>query len=228
VRAPGVHPYRDADRIVALVPEQFGGPGFDDWPPLVWGGFSAWQPERSGVSEEIQAFLDGGDAPVVVSLGSSAAAGAERRFAAIARAATDVGRRALVVTGSEPLRAATAAALGADPAVACVGFAPLGPLIERSCAAVISGALGTLGLALDAGTPAVVVPSLFDQQWNGRRVEQLGLGLVAKRPNAIRDGIEQVITDESYAARSAQMADAIRGQDGAGALTNATLDLIAG
>ena len=227
MRAPGVHPYRDADRIVALVPEQFGGPGFDDWPALVWGGFSAWQPHGTGLSGDIEDFLERGDPPVVVTLGSSAAAGAEKRFAAIARAVTNLGRRALIVTGSELLREATAAELGDDPRVLCVGFAPLGPLVERSCAAVISGALGAVGLALHSGKPTVVVPSLFDQVWNGRRVEQLGLGHVAKKPPAIREAIRQVTTDEGYATRAVQMAEAIRGQDGARALTDAALGLVA-
>jgi acyl-CoA synthetase (AMP-forming)/AMP-acid ligase II len=34
--APGAHGHRDADRLVAIVPERFAGPAFDDWPPLVW------------------------------------------------------------------------------------------------------------------------------------------------------------------------------------------------
>ena len=96
-------------------------------------------------------------------------------------------QRALVVTGTDELRGATQAACGNDPSVLCVGFAPLEPLVARSTAAVISGSLGSVGIALHAGKPTVVVPSLFDQAWNGRRIQELGLGRRARTPKGVGD-----------------------------------------
>lgn len=225
-RAPGVHSYRDADRLVVLVPEAFAGPGFDDWPPVVWGGFSAWEPAGARLPDDVGDFLDSGDPPVVITLGSCAATGAEARFAAIANAVVDLGRRALIVTGTEELRHATQFAVGRKPTVLCAGFVPLAAAVARSSAAVISGSLGTVGIALHAAKPAIVAPSLFDQRWNGRRIQQLGLGRVAGQ-RAIRDAIASVLTDESYTCRAAAMADTIHHTDGARTLTDTTLGVLA-
>ncbi len=224
--APGAHGHRDADRLVALAPEQFAGPGFDDWPPLVWGGFSAWQPADARVPEIVEEFLAGGEPTVVVTLGSSAAAGAESKFAAIAKTVTQLGQRALLVTGTEALRGATQAACGNDPSVLCVGFAPLQSLVERSTAAVISGSLGSVGIALHAGKPTVVVPSLFDQAWNGRRIQELGLGRGASTPKGVGDAIKRVVSEHDYARRAGEMAQEIKDNDGSRALTNTMLDLL--
>jgi len=225
--APGAHGERDADAIVALMPEAFGGPGFEDWPPLVWGGFSGWRPTGTEVSDAVDTFLDGGDPPVVISLGSSAAAGAVDRFAGIANAVTDLGMRALIVTGTDALRDATRAVVGRHPGVLIVGFEPLAPLVEGSRGAVISGSLGSVGIALHAGKPTVVVPSLFDQSWNGQRLQLLGLGRTAKTPRALRDAIKHVTTNDTYAARASAMAEQIEGIDGAHALTTAATGLLA-
>jgi UDP:flavonoid glycosyltransferase YjiC (YdhE family) len=225
--APGVHGYRDADRLVALAPEAFAGPGFDDWPPLVWGGFSRWSPSRMDVPVDVEAFLEGGAPPIVVTLGSSAAAGAEARFATIAKAITHLGHRALIITGTEHLRAATQDAVGSTTSVSCAAFVPLAPVVARSCAAVISGSLGSVGVALHAGKPTVVVPSLFDQGWNGRRIQQLGLGRRATTPRAVHAAIASVTTDRTYADRAAAMVEQIRHLDGAEAITDATLGLLA-
>lgn len=225
--APGAHGYRDVDALVALVPEAFAGPGFDDWPPFVWGGFSSWSPSRWQVSDDVDPFLDGGDPPMVISLGSSAAAGAAGRFAGIANAVTDLGMRALIVTGTEQLRDATRAAVGRNPSVLCVGFTPLAPVVARSTAAVISGSLGSVGVALHAGKPTVVVPSLFDQAWNGRRIQQLGLGRTAVRPRALRDAIKRVTTDDAYSTRAAAMAEQIHDINGAEALVSTTIAVLA-
>ncbi|MEY2472699.1 MAG: rhamnosyltransferase subunit [Actinomycetota bacterium] len=225
--APGAHGYRDADRLVALAPEAFAGPGFDDWPSLVWGGFSRWSPSGMTVPDDVEDFLNSGAPPIVVTLGSSAAGGAEARFATIAKAITDLGHRALIVTGTEQLRAATQVAVGATSSVLCAAFVPLEPVVARSRAAVISGSLGSVGVALHAGKPTVVVPSLFDQGWNGRRIQQLGLGRRATTPRAVHAAIATVTTDRTYADRAAAMAEEIRYCDGAQALTEATLGLLA-
>ncbi len=225
--APGAHGYRGADRLVALAPEPFAGPGFDDWPELVWGGFSRWRPAGMEVPDQVESFLASGSPPVVVTLGSSAASGAAARFATIATAITDLGHRALMVTGTEQLRSETQAASGTNPAVLCAAFVPLEDVVARSKAAVISGSLGSVGVALHTGKATVVVPSLFDQGWNGRRLQQLGLGRRATTPRAIRTAIKSVITDDSYGERAGAMALRIRSSNGAQAITDAVLKLLA-
>jgi UDP:flavonoid glycosyltransferase YjiC (YdhE family) len=224
--APGAHGHLDADRLVALVPEQFAGPAFDDWPPLVWGGFSAWQPADARVPEIVEEFLADGEPTVVVTLGSSAAAGAESKFAAIAKTVTQLGQSALLVTGTEELRSATEAACENDPSVLSVGFAPLESLVARSTAAVNSGSLGSVGIALHAGKPTVVVPSLFDQAWNGRRIQELGLGRRASMRKGVGDAVKRVVSEPEYARRAGEMAQEIKNSDGSRVLTDTMLELL--
>lgn len=224
--APGAHGYRGADRLVALAPEPFAGPGFDDWPAIVWGGFSRWRPTGMDVPEGVESFLASGSPPVVVTLGSSAASGAAARFATIAKAIVDLGQRALIVTGTEQLRAATQAAVSKTSSVLCAAFVPLEEIVARSSVAVISGSLGSVGVALHAGKPTVVVPSLFDQGWNGRRIQQLGLGQRAATPRAIHTAIQCITTDSGYTERASAMAALIKHSDGTQALTDAALELL--
>lgn len=71
------------------------------------------------------------------------------------------------------------------------------------------------------------VPWLFDQGWNARRIQELGLGRRATTPRAIHDALATIITDAAYTQRAAVMADRIRESDGTQALTDATLNVLA-
>lgn len=226
---PAVHSFRDADRTVIIVPEAYAGPGFNDWPPVQWGGFSAWYPSTDAkLPATVEDFLANGDPPVVITLGSSAATGAAAKFAAIAAQVAALGRRSLIVTGTEQLQRATQTAIGHQPHALCVGFAPLGPVIAQGSAAVISGSLGTVGIALHAGIPTVVAPSLFDQVWHGHRIQELGLGRIASNTRTLRRALRDVITDPegTYTKNTAELADQLRGTDGAQALTNTIIELL--
>ena len=207
--------WRDADTTVVLVSRHYFGEGAEDWDPVTWGGFSWW--DGGGVvAEDVDAFVgDGDDPPVLVTLGTSAASGAGEHFARIAADLDRLGVRSLLLVGD----AKNLARLGDRPG-ACT-FAPLPPLLPRCRVAVISGALGGLAAALRAGVPIVVVPQLFDQIWHGRRVEELGVGIHARRPSHVGAAVGRILDDPSYAERAAAFAAEVAGEDGAGVLADA-------
>jgi UDP:flavonoid glycosyltransferase YjiC (YdhE family) len=100
-------------------------------------------------------------------------------------------------------------------------FAPVTRVLSRCRVAVVSGALGALAAALSAGVPVVVVPQLFDQVWHGRRVEELGVGIFARRPRDVAAAVARIEADPGYRRRAGALAAAMAGEDGAGALTDA-------
>lgn len=100
-------------------------------------------------------------------------------------------------------------------------FAPIVPLLPRCRVAVVSGALGGVAAALHAGVPIVVVPQLFDQIWNGRRVQDLGLGFGVRKGKDVGKAVAEILADPSYAKRAAAFAAKLTDEDGAGALADA-------
>ena len=117
-----------------------------NWPSVTWGGFSHW-PVPSGAAPDpaVDAFLDDGDAPVLVTLGTSSASGAGRAFATMAAGLDARGLRSLLLVGDEQNLAHVKGREGAFV------FAPVARVLPRCRVAVVSGALGTLAAALSAG-----------------------------------------------------------------------------
>lgn len=114
---------------------------------------------------------------MLVCLGASAAAGAGPAFATIAQGLRRQSLRPLLLVGSAPNLEFVREVPGAFE------FAPVPSVAGRCTAAVVSGALGTLAAVFAAGLPVAVLPQLFDQLWHGRRVEDLGVGILVTRPS---------------------------------------------
>jgi UDP:flavonoid glycosyltransferase YjiC (YdhE family) len=210
-----------AARTVMLVSPHYYGPGAADWPPVTWGGFSVWRGPPEPVDESVLEFLEEGPAPVLVTLGTSAASGAGGQFAAIAAELDAIGRRSLLLVGD---RANLASVRGRPGAFV---FAPVTQVLPRCRVAVVSGALGALAAALAAGVPVVVVPQLFDQVWHGRRVEVLGVGVMARRPRDVAAAVARIEADPGYRERSAALAAAMAGEDGPGVVADAVESVLA-
>jgi UDP:flavonoid glycosyltransferase YjiC (YdhE family) len=213
--------WQEAERTVVLLSEHYFGEVPDDWPPVTWGGFSWW--DGPPLQPEVEAFLDDddgagdndGDRPVLVTLGTSAASGAGAAFARIAADLDAAGIRSLLLVGDER----NLPPLGGRPGA--FRFASVARALPRCRAAVISGALGGLAAALRAGVPIVVLPQLFDQIWHGRRVEDLGLGVMVRKPEQVGPAILRLLDDPSQAERSGAFAAKLADEDGAAALADA-------
>lgn len=221
LRGNSVHAWTAADRTVMLLSPHYFGDGPADWPPISWAGFSHWNgPASHDRDPAVDTFLDAGEPPVLVTLGTSGASGAGDRFAAIASALDDQGLRSLLLVGDPANLAPVAGRDGAHV------FAPLSQVLPRCRAAVVSGALGTLAAVLAAGLPVVVVPQLFDQVWHGGQVERLGVGLLARRTRDVAGAVARIEADPAYRRRAREMARAMAEEDGPGGLVAAVESLL--
>jgi UDP:flavonoid glycosyltransferase YjiC (YdhE family) len=206
-----------AARTVVLVSRHYFGDEPADWTDWHLAGFSAW-PGPTGqqaVDARVDEFVAAGDPPVLVCLGTSAAAGARRAFATMAHGLHQHGLRALLLLGD------AANLMHVRDVPGAFEFAPVHAVVGRCSAAVVSGALGTLSAALTAGVPVVVVPQLFDQVWHGRRVEELGVGTMVTRPSQVPAAVAKLVRTSSYSERARALAAKLRVEDGAAALVDA-------
>jgi rhamnosyltransferase subunit B len=157
--------------VIGFFPDWFA-PLQPDWPAhthLV--GFPLWDAAApAGLPADVQAFLQGGPAPVVFTPGSAAATMHEY-FRESARAARELGIRAMLVTNFPEQVPADL-----PPDVKVFGYLPFSELLPHAALLVYHGGIGTLAQAIKAGIPHLVVPNGHDQFDNGWRIEQLGLG----------------------------------------------------
>ena len=209
-----VSAYRDAEETVLLTSPRYAEPA-DDWPPVNIGGFAIWDgPADMEIPPQLDDYIESGEPPVLVTLGTSAATDAGRRFARIRADLARRGLRSIILAGNDT----NAAALAGLPGIAT--FAPLTALLPRCRAAVVSGALGSVAAAVSAGVPAVVHPQLWDQYWHGRRLAQLGVGALARSVNQVAGRVESILGDDiATAARS--LSNSTAEEDGVGALVAA-------
>jgi rhamnosyltransferase subunit B len=187
-----------------------------DWPPqAVITGFPQYdQDGDAGLPAELAAFLDNGPPPIVFTLGISAAVVGGGFFEHSVAAAQALGRRAVLVTGRGPCKPPRDLPAGI---VACE-YAPFSQLFPRAAVVVHAGGIGTTGLSLHSGRPALVVPFSHDQPDNAARVARLGMGrtILPKRYTARRaaDELKKLLEDPRYSRRARSIGDEIRHEDG--------------
>jgi len=94
-------------------------------------------------------------------------------------------------------------------------------LFPRVSAVVHHGGAGTVGTAIRAGVPAVVVPFYGDQPFWAARVAALGLGprpIPARKLTAdkLAHSIRLAVTDGGMRSRASELGEKLRGEDGVG------------
>jgi len=166
--------------------------------------------DRTPLPADLEAFLDSGDSPVFVGLGSMPAA--EDVSRPLIGAARAVGRRILVSRGWAGLDVIDAA--GDCLAIGDVSHELLFP---RVAAVVHHGGAGTAAAAARAGIPQVVTPMFGDQSYWAGRVVDLGLGATvaysAINEESLANALRQAL-DPARAARARAFAAQVR-PDGA-------------
>ena len=121
-------------------------------------------PPQGPLPPDLEAFLDGGEPPIAVALGTSAVHIAGALIPRAVAAGRRVGRRVLVF-GEHHVE-------GDDALV--VPRAPYGSALPRCCAVIHHGGIGTSAAGLWAGIPALVTPFAHDQPDNAARLARLG------------------------------------------------------
>lgn len=216
----GLEPIRAAalcsalhDGMLVLASPHYTPPPADWEPSWTTTGFTLWDgPADAPLHPDVEAFLAEGEPPVLVALGTSAASVASKVFEAVAVRLDDLGQRGLFLTGRLDN---VAPSMRDRPGV--FAFAPLTAVLPRCRALVQSGSHGTNAAALVAGVPVVTVPFLFDQVWNAKRTEALGLGRhvpTRRRAERLWDALSDVCTDDRYSRRAAAFAKELSGEAG--------------
>ncbi|MBJ3761783.1 glycosyltransferase family 1 protein [Maribius pontilimi] len=169
-------------------------------------GFARLQQRDAVLPAELQRFLEAGPAPLVVTLGSVAHKLAGPHFwrdaVALARGA---GLRAVLLSGAAKVPS------GAD--ICALPYAPHAALFPHARAVLHHGGMGTLGQALHAGRPQLILPLGADQPDNAARAQRLG---VARRIRTATDAQALAfILKPEVAAAARKLADRLV-PDGAG------------
>jgi UDP:flavonoid glycosyltransferase YjiC (YdhE family) len=224
----GAHPIFEGQHSPALVLALFSnllGEPQADWPPnvVVTGAVRYDGPTGdAGLSPALEAFLDDGDPPVVFTLGSAAVAAAGSFYAESARAAVQLGRRAVLVIGrheeNRPREALPSSVLVTD-------YAAFSRLFPRAAAVVHQGGIGTTHQALAAGHPTVIVPFAHDQPDNAHRVERLGISRTiypsAYRADNVARALRELLAQPDPSRRAAAIGSVVRRERGAAAACDA-------
>jgi UDP:flavonoid glycosyltransferase YjiC (YdhE family) len=111
------------------------------------------------------------------------------------------------------------------PDACCVDYAPHSQVLPRAEAIVHPGGVGTLGQAMRAGKPMLVVPTSNDQPDNAARVRRLGIARVLSRTKYRRDRVERelrlLLGDPACSAKAAEVGREVASEDGARAAADA-------
>jgi vancomycin aglycone glucosyltransferase len=182
----------------------------------------AWiLPDERPLPDGLQAFLDAGEPPVYVGLGSMASF-APKDIAGVAiEAARAHGRRVVLARGWAGLSPI-------DNADDCfvLGEVNQQALFRRAAAVVHHGGAGTTTTAARAGVPQVVVPQIADQPYWADRVAELGIGAAHEGSTPTVESLSAALTIALAAetgARAKEVGGTVR-TDGATVAANLLLD----
>lgn len=138
----------------------------------------AWiLPDERPLGDDLEAFLDGGTAPVYLGFGSIAVTHAKQSAAAAIGAVRALGRRMVMARGWAELAAVDE---GEDCLV--VGEINQQKLFPRMAAVIHHGGAGTTTAAARAGAPQVIVPQIVDQPFWAAQIAGLGIGVAHDGP----------------------------------------------
>lgn len=173
------------------------------------------------LGEELERFLERGEAPVYFGFGSTRAPG--EAGAVMLHAARALGRRAIVSQGwfDEAL-------IENEGDCLAIGEVNLHALFRRVAAVVHHGGAGTTTAAALAGVPQVVVPNLYDQHYWAQRVEALGIGRAHAAGAPGRDSLARALAGSlrpEVAARARAVAGGVR-RDGTAVAAEKLMELV--
>jgi UDP:flavonoid glycosyltransferase YjiC (YdhE family) len=169
----------------------------------------------SGMTPELQGFLDDGPPPVVFTLGSSAVFDAGKFYSESLSAVSKSGQRAVLLIGRDQRNLPPAKV---PPFVFVAEYAPYSELLPRAAATVHQGGVGTTAQALRSGEPMIVVPWSHDQPDNAMRIQRLGAGRVIPRTQYSADRLERelklLLSDNACAAAAQAAGQTICAENG--------------
>jgi rhamnosyltransferase subunit B len=217
----GTNPLFDAKHSPELVLALFSrvlGVEQKDWPPnALITGFAYYDADAGNAKlpPHLEQFVASGEAPVVFTLGSAAVLAAGDFYEVSAKAAMELGVRAVLLIGMDPRNKPKQNL----PDTICVAeYAPYSELFSRARLVVHQGGVGTTAQCLRAGKPMLIMPYSHDQPDNARRMKRLGVAKVIQKSSytakKVTRKLGKMLDDPMIAAKALAVADQLRGEDG--------------
>lgn len=217
----GANPLFDAKHSPYLVLALFSrvlGVEQKDWPPhTLIAGFAYYDADAGNAKlpPNLEKFLNSREAPVVFTLGSAAVLAAGDFYEVSAKAAMELGTRAVLLIGTDP-RNKPATAL---PDSICVAeYAPYSALFSSAKLVVHQGGVGTTAQCLRAGKPMLIMPYSHDQPDNARRMKRLGVAKVIQKasytPKKVTRKLRKMLDEPTLAQKASAIAEQLRHEDG--------------
>lgn len=200
---------------LAMFSKVLGKPQPDWHSPTLQTGFCFYdgQNDLGKMPEELNEFLDVGDAPIVFTLGSAAVMDARDFFEESAKAAKKLNRRAVLLYGifNEMPR-------GVDKNIAAFDYAPYSQIFPRAACVVHQGGVGTTAQVLRAGVPALIMPYSHDQPDNAARCVRYGTARTIAREkynagNSAKE-LRELLGDASFKDKAVQASIIIKAEHG--------------
>ncbi len=202
--------------VLAMFSPLLGEPQ-PDWPPNTEiTGFVFYDGDagKQELPDEVEEFLQNGEAPVVFTLGSAAVLDAGDFYQQSAEAARIAGVRAVLLVGTDSRNVPQT-----QSSDICVArYAPYSKIFPRASLIVHQGGVGTTAQAMQAGRPMLVMPYSHDQPDNARRMRRLGVAGVIRRQDYTAERaarrIRRMLGQPRFAERAAVVGEQLRHEDG--------------
>ncbi len=114
--------------------------------------------------------------------------------------------------------------------MAAFDYAPFSELFPRAAVIVHAGGVGTSGLAMRSGRPALAVPYAHDQPDNAERVARLGIARTVPAwrytPGRAAAELQHLLDNPVYVHRASEVAEQVRQEDGVRAACDALEGLL--
>jgi len=224
-RKQGLRPHCDPlfrdkfspDLVLALFSRLLAEPQ-PDWPAHTQQTGFVFFDAHGETDPRLAAFLAEHDPPIVFTQGSTAVHAPGDFYEVSAEAARRLGRRALLL-------GATDASGNSSPQFLALPYAPYSTVFPRAAVSVHQGGSGTIGQALRAGRPQLIVPFGWDQPDNAARVERLGAGLHLPRSTysvaSATASLERLLNESRFQDRAAGVGAEVRAEDWLGSSCDA-------
>lgn len=202
-------------RSLGLFPRALGAPQ-PDWPASARiTGFPFYKRAGSGLGDDLRSFIEAGEPPLVFTLGTTAVNDPGRFYEESARAAIELGRRAILVAGPADCDRLNQI----SDNILAVAYAPHDLLFPHALAIIHQAGIGTLAEAMRAGKPMIIMPYGHDQADNAWRAKRLGVArILAKRKYrkcALVRELRSLILDSHARLSAARISQDVCREDGA-------------
>jgi rhamnosyltransferase subunit B len=198
--------WNSKDRVIGLFPPWFAAPQ-PDWPEQTrLTGFPLFDEQGAReIPDELKAFLEAGEAPVIFTPGSAMAQG-HRFFAEAVKSLKRLDRRGILLTPY-----AESVPRDLPGSVRHFSYIPFSEVLPHAAALVYHGGIGTCSQALRAGIPQLIQPMAYDQFDTLSRVRDLGVGMGLEPPRfkaaRIAEALQELLDDPSYRRRARDLAE---------------------